>query len=226
MSAGLAGLWSVWALIDAVRGNPARSCFAPLLAETRECRPAELAKWRDSLPAVSQPGVTTMHALEDDPPLPFFVLLEAASASEHPGLGVLGSIIVAEAIFGALARDRLPVEQLSIYHSWSPGARMQLDAIRRHTAHASARHARALMWWRRAPAPDLVLRSLLHDTECRSYGNSVVAGSAWIVAGPVGAVLQRRLPTVKQSGQLGCHATCAVWQAVQRHCGSGSADAA
>ena len=43
---------------------------------------------------------------------------------------------------------------------------------------------------------------------------------------PRGAVLQRRLPTVKQSGQLGCHVACAVWQASHRHDGSGSAVAA
>lgn len=54
----------------------------------------------------------------------------------------------------------------------------------------------------------------------------VVVGSAWsrgVVAGPV---VQRRLPTVKQFGQLGCHSARTVWHAVQRHTGSGSAMAA
>ena len=105
MSAGLAGLWSVWALIDAI-GAP----FASLLAPARGNWPAQLTKWHDSLPPLAQPGPTTMQALEDDPPLSFFVLLEAASASDHAGLGVLGSIIVAETILGALAREPLPVE--------------------------------------------------------------------------------------------------------------------
>jgi hypothetical protein len=48
--------------------------------------------------------------LARDPPLPFFILLEAAHTTDGTSLGVLGSIIVAEVMFGELARDPLPWE--------------------------------------------------------------------------------------------------------------------
>jgi hypothetical protein len=40
--------------------------------------------------------------LVDDPPLPFFVLLEAEQAAHGATLGPIGSIIVAETVYGAL----------------------------------------------------------------------------------------------------------------------------
>jgi len=43
--------------------------------------------------------------LVDDPPLPFFVLFEAERATQGLTLGPIGSIIVAETIYGALRRD-------------------------------------------------------------------------------------------------------------------------
>src|SRR5262249_59813687 len=55
-----------------------------------------------------------IETLSNDPPLPFFVLFEAMQQPEARGLhlGPLGSIIVAEVIFGALAIAR-PSEEFS-----------------------------------------------------------------------------------------------------------------
>ena len=48
-----------------------------------------------------------IETLSNDPPLPFFILFEAMHQSQAEGLrlGLLGSIIVSEVIFGALASD-------------------------------------------------------------------------------------------------------------------------
>ena len=48
-----------------------------------------------------------IETLSSDPPLPFFVLFEAMQQPQAEGLrlGPLGSIIVSEVIFGALASD-------------------------------------------------------------------------------------------------------------------------
>jgi hypothetical protein len=59
--------------------------------------------WRRRRLTASSPPPTSK-TLSNDPPLPFFVLFEAMQ-EPHEGrhLGPLGSIIVAEVIFGALA---------------------------------------------------------------------------------------------------------------------------
>jgi hypothetical protein len=46
-----------------------------------------------------------IETLSNDPPLPFFILFEAMQQTEGLQLGLLGSIIVSETIFGALASD-------------------------------------------------------------------------------------------------------------------------
>ena len=53
-----------------------------------------------------------IQSIAESPPLPFFALFEAATDSRQQGmtLGVLGSILVAEVVFGALAKDQLPAE--------------------------------------------------------------------------------------------------------------------
>ena len=57
-------------------------------------------------------GLTSedIETLANDPPLPFFILFEAMQQPHSEGmhLGPLGSIIVSEVIFGALASDELP----------------------------------------------------------------------------------------------------------------------
>jgi hypothetical protein len=50
-----------------------------------------------------------VQALANDPPIPFFVRFEAGLASGNHGerLGILGSIVVADVIYGVLEHDRL-----------------------------------------------------------------------------------------------------------------------
>ena len=54
-----------------------------------------------------------IETLSNDPPLPFFILFEAMHQSQTEGLhlGLLGSIIVSEVIFGALASDPRAAER-------------------------------------------------------------------------------------------------------------------
>ncbi|WP_426954175.1 hypothetical protein [Muricoccus radiodurans] len=110
MSAGLAGLWSVWALMDAIGRHPEGRRFVPLLEHSRKTWLAELSAWHATVPAAVQPGPKTIDQIKEDPPFPFFVLVEAAAAREHAGLGPLGSIIVAETLLGILEHDPLPAD--------------------------------------------------------------------------------------------------------------------
>src|SRR5262249_60398202 len=65
-------------------------------------------------PALGGSPLPEIEPLSNDPPLPFFVLFEAMQQHGARGLhlGPLGSIIVAEVIFGALAIAR-PGEEFS-----------------------------------------------------------------------------------------------------------------
>ena len=51
-----------------------------------------------------------IETIANDPPLPFFILFEAMQQPRSEGLclGPLGSIIVSEVVFGALADNELP----------------------------------------------------------------------------------------------------------------------
>jgi hypothetical protein len=51
----------------------------------------------------------------------------------------------------------------------------------------------------------------------RLQGRSVTVGKALTTPAATGPVLQCRLPTAEQSGQVGCHDAWAAWQALQRH---------
>jgi len=71
------------------------------------------AQWKEPLRQWLTAGGSTgvqwetddLDRLVDDPPLPFFVLFEAEKAAQGMTLGPVGSIIVAETIYGALRRD-------------------------------------------------------------------------------------------------------------------------
>jgi hypothetical protein len=109
MSAGLAGLWSVWSLLESIAQDVNDQEVAELLRSTRTSWPEVLEEWNSHLEGLRlSPEV--MAALKKDPPFPFFVLLEAAMSTDQAGLGPLGSIVVAETIAGFLARDPLPAE--------------------------------------------------------------------------------------------------------------------
>ena len=108
LGAGLAGMWSVDALIAEI-GNrrPQFIAMSRLLAD----RAYRVDQLRDMAGSPRRPMArcTTedIETLSNDPPLPFFVLFEAMQQPQAEGLrlGPLGSIIVSEVIFGALASD-------------------------------------------------------------------------------------------------------------------------
>jgi hypothetical protein len=108
--AALAGLWSVDALIAeiAVR-RPNFIAMSRLLAD-RPYRVSQLEQWLGSAPAYGGFAAEDIATLSNDPPLPFFILFEAMQQPQAEGLclGILGSIIVSEVIFGALASDPRP----------------------------------------------------------------------------------------------------------------------
>lgn len=158
MSGGLAGLWSVWSLREALMRNAA---LAPLLDLTPERCGAAVAAWGQALPVTARPSAEIMRGLTEDPPLAFFVLLEAGLETGHAGLGPLGSIIIAETLHGIMARDPLPAEELADdlpaqlaeverMHGFAPGE-ARLPAI--HSLPGLLRFLSAEPQWRDAFPP-------------------------------------------------------------------------
>jgi hypothetical protein len=109
LGSALAGLWSVDALIAkiAVR-RPDLIDVSRLLAD-RSYRVGELLAWLAAFPSYGGLTAEDIETLANDPPLPFFILFEAMQQPRSEGLhlGPLGSIIVAEVIFGALGNGEL-----------------------------------------------------------------------------------------------------------------------
>jgi hypothetical protein len=110
LGASLAGMWSVDALLAeiAVR-RPHFIDISRLLAD----RPYRVSRLRDWLASETTYGGLNSEDIEtiaNDPPLPFFILFEAMQQPQAEGLclGPLGSIIVSEVIFGALANNEIP----------------------------------------------------------------------------------------------------------------------
>jgi hypothetical protein len=114
ISAGLAELWSVDALIEALATSHVhgRLIRQSQLLRDRAYRRRRIEAWWNGggRGRYDRAVVTTLSA---EPPLPFFVLFEAFNDPTCNGcrLGVLGSIIVAEAIFGELRNNPIPAEQ-------------------------------------------------------------------------------------------------------------------
>jgi hypothetical protein len=103
LGAALAGMWSVDALIAEIAARrPHFIAMSRLLAD-RGYRVSQLREWLASAPAYGALTSEDIEALANDPPLPFFILFEAMHHAEGRRLGPLGSIIVSEVIFGALA---------------------------------------------------------------------------------------------------------------------------
>lgn len=104
----LAGMWSVDALIKEIARRRPRFIAKSRLLADRAFRVAELRGWLMSAPNYGGLSAEDIETLANDPPLPLFVLLEAMQEPMTQGrhLGTLGSIIVAEVIFAALARAR------------------------------------------------------------------------------------------------------------------------
>src|SRR5262249_8973132 len=84
MSAAFSRLWSVPALIDALRATPA---LAPILPRSHDEWRVPLARWltatKDTVSGLTQAEIEAVVA---DPPLPLFVLLEAATHPAARGL--------------------------------------------------------------------------------------------------------------------------------------------
>ena len=102
MSAALSGMWSVDALIAEVTVRRPDLVRASRLMSDRAYRTARLRNWLTLAPGFVTFASEDIETLSNDPPLPFFVLFEAMEQAGGLHLGVLGSVIVAEVIFGAL----------------------------------------------------------------------------------------------------------------------------
>jgi hypothetical protein len=123
VSSALAGLWSVDHLIEKVRARRPDLIDSSRLLADRDFRVERLAAWLADEPAYGRLTADDIETLSQDPPLPFFCLFEAAfdPATQGLSLGVLGSIISAEVVLGALLRDKMPAEL---------GAETLADALR------------------------------------------------------------------------------------------------
>jgi hypothetical protein len=106
LSAALAGLWSVPALIELLSKGPSP------LAELVKAWPLADHTYRRSLleewmkkNCPYEMTASELETLAKDPPLPFFLMFEALEDGQGERFGLLGSIIVAEVIFGILNRD-------------------------------------------------------------------------------------------------------------------------
>jgi len=105
LGAGLAGMWSVDALIAAIGDRKPHFIATSRLLADRDYRVNQLREWLVSARAYGALTDEDIETLSNDPPLPFFILFEAMQQTEGLQLGLLGSIIVSEVIFGALASD-------------------------------------------------------------------------------------------------------------------------
>jgi hypothetical protein len=118
------GLWSVDRLIARLRkveklGIPAAIDASPLLRD-KTYRTTRLVDWLSQYRGMHTLRDDDIATLAKDPPLLFYVQFEAWEDAGPDGkelrgehLGVLGSVIVADAVFGALA-DRLQGEDLDL----------------------------------------------------------------------------------------------------------------
>ncbi|MBR0797921.1 hypothetical protein JQ615_21260 [Bradyrhizobium jicamae] len=109
VSAIYARLWSVPKLIDALRARNSElaNFLAPYSREYAARLTSWLAETADPSGVSEQFEAGDIPAIVDDPPLPFFVLFEASVKHDGLRLGPLGSIIIAEAIVGAMVNSPL-----------------------------------------------------------------------------------------------------------------------
>ena len=107
LGAGIAGMWSVDALIAEIATKRPHFIAMSRLLFDRDYRVSQLREWLAAAPAYGALTAEDIETLSNDPPLPFFILFEAMWQPQAEGLrlGPLGSIIVSEVIFGALAGD-------------------------------------------------------------------------------------------------------------------------
>ncbi len=104
----MARAWSVPALLAALQGTAA----GPLLGTWhRGGWVAGLREWLGKPDPLPAPLPAEAVSVLNDPPLPFFILFEACTECAGRTLGTLGSILVAEVMFRALARADAALDQ-------------------------------------------------------------------------------------------------------------------
>jgi hypothetical protein len=110
LGASIAGLWSVNALVSEIAARRPHLIGNSRLLADRSWRTNQIREWLASETAYGGLDSEDIETIANDPPLPFFVLFEAMQQPRAEGLclGPLGSIIVSEVIFGALADNKLP----------------------------------------------------------------------------------------------------------------------
>jgi hypothetical protein len=110
LGASLAGLWSVNALVAEITARRPDLIGTSRLLVDRSYRVSQIREWLASETAYGKLTSEDIETIASDPPLPFFILFEAMQQPHAEGLylGPLGSIIVSEVIFGALADNELP----------------------------------------------------------------------------------------------------------------------
>ena len=108
LGATLAGLWSVNALVTEIAARRPHLIGASRLLADRSYRMSQIRDWLASENAYGGFSGEDIETIANDPPLPFFILFEAMQQAKGLCLGPLGSIIVSEVIFGALADNELP----------------------------------------------------------------------------------------------------------------------
>jgi hypothetical protein len=110
LGASLAGLWSVNALVAEIAARRPHLIGASRLLADRPYRISQIRDWLASETAYGGLSPEDIETIANDPPLPFFILFESMQqpCAEGLCLGPLGSIIVSEVIFGALADSELP----------------------------------------------------------------------------------------------------------------------
>jgi hypothetical protein len=110
LGSALAGLWSVDALIAEIAARRPHFIGMSRLLADRGFRVSPIREWLASEPVYGGLGASDIETLATDPPLPLFIWFEAMRQPHAEGLrlGPLGSIIVAEVIFGALERAAAP----------------------------------------------------------------------------------------------------------------------
>ncbi len=113
LGASIAGLWSVNALVSEIAARRPHLVVNSRLLADRCYRINQIRAWLASETAYGGLDCEDIETIANDPPLPFFVLFEAMQQPHAEGLclGPLGSIIISEVIFAALADNELPASR-------------------------------------------------------------------------------------------------------------------
>jgi len=103
LSSAFSGLWSLRSLIEEIRTRRPEFVRASRLLDDHLWRQSELADWLRERRAFGGLDADDITAISRDPPLSFYVQWEAMREADGLRLGPVGSIIVAETVFAALA---------------------------------------------------------------------------------------------------------------------------